>query len=311
MPRPPVEPSPADAGPLPLRYLRATRLPFLSVTLFACLIGFGTAAQAGALQPGPALFTLALALVCHAAVNVLNDYYDALNGSDAANTERVFPYTGGSRCIQNGVLSLRQTRDFGFALLALTVLGGLALLARAPGLLGIGLIGVLAGWAYSAPPLALNARGLGEAAVALCFALVAVGADAVQRGVPAAGPLLAAAGYGVAVTAILYINQFPDWRADAAAGKRHWVVRLGPQRAAGLFVPLLAVAYALQALAILSGALPPLAAAVLGLLPLWRRAARELAAHAGAPGRLAAGIQATILAANLFGLLTAAALAFG
>jgi 1,4-dihydroxy-2-naphthoate octaprenyltransferase len=35
-------------------------------------------------------------------VNVVNDYYDHLNGTDAANVERIFPFTGGSRFIQNG-----------------------------------------------------------------------------------------------------------------------------------------------------------------------------------------------------------------
>ena len=29
-----------------------------------------------------------------------------IGGSDRANTERIFPYTGGSRFIQNGVMSL-------------------------------------------------------------------------------------------------------------------------------------------------------------------------------------------------------------
>ena len=56
---------------------------------------------------------LALGLIVHAAVNVLNDYYDALNGSDAANTARVFPFTGGSRfqCRR----SLRPTNNVCFS----------------------------------------------------------------------------------------------------------------------------------------------------------------------------------------------------
>ena len=42
---------------------------------------------------------------------------------------------------------------------------------------------------------------------------------------------------GVNVLNILYINQFPDRRADEMTGKRHWVVRLGATRARwGYFV---------------------------------------------------------------------------
>ncbi|MDP1635484.1 MAG: prenyltransferase, partial [Gallionellaceae bacterium] len=85
-----------------LRYFAATRPPFLSVTFAACLIGLATAAADGTvLRPLAAFFTVFFALVAHAGINVLNDYYDALNGTDAANTERLFPFTGGSRFIQN------------------------------------------------------------------------------------------------------------------------------------------------------------------------------------------------------------------
>ena len=61
-----------------------------------------------------ASLTLLLALVAHAGINVLNDYFDALNGTDQRNVGRLFPFTGGSRFIQNGVLTVRQTRAFGY-----------------------------------------------------------------------------------------------------------------------------------------------------------------------------------------------------
>lgn len=309
MPTAPAEPRADDAAPRPLLYLRAVRPPFLSVTLFACLIGLGTAARDGRGDAGTGLAAVLLALVCHAAVNVINDWADARNGSDAANVERIYPFTGGSRFIQNGVLGERAMLHYALALFALTVAGGLALLARGGvDLLVIGMLGLGLGWGYSARPLALNARGLGEPTVALSFALVAAGADCVARGGFAWSALLAGSGYALAVTAILYVNQFPDRRADAQAGKRHWVVRLGPERAAAAFPGLIAAVYALQCLAVASGALPWAALAVFALTPLWLKVARELAAHAATPQRLAPAIRTTILAANLYGALTVAAL---
>ncbi len=93
MPPVPAEPR-ADAGtPLALRCLLAVRLPFLTVTLFAYLIGLGTAVRDGHALPAASLAGLLLALICHAAVNVINDWADARNGSDAANTERLSGYT--------------------------------------------------------------------------------------------------------------------------------------------------------------------------------------------------------------------------
>ena len=312
MPPVPAEPR-ADAGtPLALRCLQAVRLPFLTVTLFAYLIGLGTAVRDGHALPAASLAGLLLALICHAAVNVINDWADARNGSDAANTERIYPFTGGSRVIQNGVLGERAMLVLALALFALTIAGGLLLLVRgAPALFGIGFLGVVLGWGYSARPLALNAHGLGEPAVALCYALVAAGADCVVRGGFVWSALLAGSGFALAVTEILYVNQFPDRRADALAGKHHWVVRLGPVRAAALFPALIGAVYALQCLAVASGALPWPALAVFVLAPLWRQVARALAEHAETPSQLAPAIRTTILATNLYGALTAAALWIG
>jgi 1,4-dihydroxy-2-naphthoate octaprenyltransferase len=50
---------------------------------------------------------------------------------------------------------------------------------------------------------------------------------------------------GILIGAFLWINEFPDYRADRGGGKRTLVVRLGPQAASRVYVVLVAVAYAL------------------------------------------------------------------
>lgn len=290
------------------RYLQATRPPFLVASMVPCLIGLAAADFSGiGLNPLAALLTLFGAVLAHAGVNVLNDYYDALNGTDAINEERLYPFTGGSRFIQNSVLTERQTARFGWALMAAAGLVGLLLVPFAgPGLIGVGLAGLLIGWAYSAPPLALNSRGLGEIAVGICFGgLIVVGADMVQRGGFDTFPLLVAVPYALLVSALLYINQFPDYRADAAAGKRHWVVRLGPARARWGYPLLVAGAYGYLVGLLVLGSAPPLAALGLLTLPLSLAATRDLLRHAEAPSRLAPAIQRTIGAAVGHGTLLA------
>ncbi|HXF65154.1 MAG TPA: prenyltransferase [Burkholderiales bacterium] len=307
----PAEPTPA-ALPSPLgRYFFATRPAFLSVTLFACAIGLAAAHYAGVeIRPAAAAATVLLALVAHAGANVLNDYYDALNGTDAINTERLFPYTGGSRFIQNGVLTARETAVFGAALFAVVIVAGLALArVSGPWLLAIGAAGLFIGWAYSAPPLALNSRGLGEPCVAAGFALIAVGTDYVQRGALALFPLIAVVPYALLVANLLYINQFPDATADAAAGKRHWVVRLGRGRARWGYIAIALLAYGWLAGAVAADHLPPAALAGLLSAALSARASAGLWRHAGAPARLEPAIRATIGAACAHGLLLSAALA--
>ncbi len=305
------EPHPQQFSSRLATYFSATRPAFLSVTLAGALIGLGTARLDGhPIDMVKAVLTVLFALIAHAGANVVNDYYDALSGTDANNTARLFPFTGGSRFIQNGVLSLRQTRSFGYTLLIVVIPAGLWLTAHsASGLLGIGLTGLLIAWAYSAPPLQLMARGIGELAIVAGWLMVVLGTDFVQRGNFSALPLVAGMPFALLVAAILYINQFPDREADLSAGKRTLVARLGPQSARWGYLVIVGTAYLWLAVATLSGMLPKVV--IISLLPalLSITASHQLFRLADQPARLGTAIRATIAAANLHGVLIAAALA--
>ena len=306
------EPSPALAAhPLRCAFL-ATRPAFLSVTALAVLLGLACAWHGGAARHWvDGWLTLVFALAAHAGVNVVNDYHDARNGTDAANSERLFPFTGGSRFIQNGVWSAQTTGIFGYLLLLSVIPPGLWLM-RAVGmeLSYIGVAGLFLGWAYSAPPCQLASRGLGELAVAGGWTLVVVGSDFVQRRGFALPPLLAGLSYGLMVASLLYVNQFPDARADAHAGKRTVVVRCGRRGAVRGYAIIVGGAGVLLLLAIGAGVLPWAAAfALLALLPAGS-AYRCLRHHAETPAALLPAIKATLLATHLFGALLAAAIAF-
>ena len=292
------------------RYFAATRPAFLTASLMACLIGLATAWHGELAFDIPlALVTLLFALLTQAGVNVLNDYYDALNGTDAQNTGRIFPFTGGSRFIQNGVLTLAQMRNFGFALFAGVALAGLWLMERsAPQLMYVGLAGMFIGWAYSAPPFKLNSRGLGEACVAAGFLAITVGTDFVQRKGFDAAPFIAGLPYALLVTNLLYINQFPDRTADTAAGKLHWVARLPVQLARWGYALIVVLAYAWLLASVLMGWLPEYALVAVLALPLSVKAARLLLRHAAQPQQLGEAIKLTIGAMMVHGTLLSLAL---
>lgn len=209
--------------------LGATRPAFLSVTLVGVILGLSTAKADGVFNaPVLAGITLLFALIAHAGANVLNDYYDALSGCDAANVERIAPFTGGSRFIQNGLLSTHQTAIFGYALLITVIPAGIYLVAESgPGLLAIGLCGLFAGWAYSAKPFKLQSRGFGEIIITIAWMMIVIGSDYVQRGSFALTPLIAGLAYALLVANVLFINQIPDITADASAGKKTTIVRFG------------------------------------------------------------------------------------
>lgn len=302
---PPLEPSLATLPNPLLRYVAATRPAFLSVTFVGCLLGLATAAAAGVrLDPALASLTLFFALVAHAGANVVNDYYDALSGCDAGNHERVFPFTGGSRFIQNGLLSERAAGLYGHALLAAVIPAGLYLAAASGGgLIWIGLTGLLVGWAYSAPPCKLQARGLGELGITAGWLLVVVGSDFVQRHAFDFAPVAAGLGFALLVANVLYINQFPDVSADARAGKRTVVVQLGVDAARWGYALIALLAYGWVLAMVLAGRLPWLALGSLFPAGISYAAGRSLWRHAGFPAQLIDAIKRTILAAVLHGLL--------
>jgi 1,4-dihydroxy-2-naphthoate octaprenyltransferase len=309
MPTP--EPS-LSALPHPLaRYFVASRPPFLLVSLGSCLVGLAAAYASGVpMDAAKAVVTIVFAMAAQAGANVLNDYYDSVSGNDAANTERVFPFTGGSRVIQNGVLSERQMLAYGTALMTATMAAGLWLMAASgPELLFIGAAGVFTGWAYSAPPFRLNSRGWGEACIWVAWMLIAAGADYVQRGEPSALPWIASSGYALLVTNILFINQFPDRRADERVGKRHWVVRLGAERASDLYLVIGIGANVCLLAGVVSGVLPLTAVAALLAVPLIARASFDLQRYRNDVARLGPAIQATIAAALAHAALLSLALA--
>jgi 1,4-dihydroxy-2-naphthoate octaprenyltransferase len=74
----------------------------------------------------------------------------------------------------------------------------------------------------------LSGKGVGEFFLMIAFGVLPVcGAAWVQSGVFDLGSLLIAIPAGIWVMLILWINEVPDRKADAANGKRTLIVRLG------------------------------------------------------------------------------------
>ncbi len=304
------EPQPGSLEGVAL-YLAATRPPFLIAGALPVFIGLGAAWYVDhAFSLITAILTVLGAVIAHAGINVFNDYYDHLNGTDENNTDRIFPFTGGSRFIQNGLLSPEQCRNFALFLFALTMLIGLVLTyLSGPELILIGFLGLLIGWAYSAPPLALNSHGFGELCVGLGFGtLIPLGAFYTQTSQFALEPLLIGIPYGLLTANLLVINQFPDRSADMAAGKHHLVVRMPVHLGRWLYLIIAGLAYVLLPVFVLNNLLPGLV--LLGLIaaPFSLYAAMSLIWYADQPGKLTQPIKLTILAMVLMGISSSLAL---
>jgi len=255
----------------------------------------------------PAVFTLLAALSVQAGTNVLNDYFDHRNGNDEANREFVRPFSGGSRVIQLGLMSPVETLLLGVGLCAAAAAIGIGLaVTGAPWVLAFGLAGLVSGVFYTARPLSWVTRGLGEVMVALNFGvLMVLGAYYVQTGEVTRDATLASLPIALLIALVLYINEFPDYRADAATNKRTLVVRLGRERAARLYLVIGGVAFA-SVIALVAGSVAPVASlGALAGIPLWVNASRIVLQHHEEPFELAPANALTAIAHLATGLLFA------
>lgn len=215
-------------------YILALRPQFFTAVIVPILIGTASAKLLNNLFSLKLfLLTVLASVLFHGAMNLFNDYFDDKNGTDNINTEMLSPFTGGGRMIQKGLMTSKETFIYGFVLLTLGCLTGIILaLHSGPILYFIGLTGLLTGFFYSAPPLFLASRGLGEICIALNFGFLSVlGTYFVQTSLISYSPLMLSIAPAMLITAVLYINQFPDYTADKAVGKNNLVVRLGKKKA--------------------------------------------------------------------------------
>jgi 1,4-dihydroxy-2-naphthoate octaprenyltransferase len=266
--------------------LRATRLPFLSATFIPVFIGLAIAAWHGHFDMVSALLTVVGAAAAHLGLNVANDVFDARLGADEKNVNPT-QFSGGSRVIQYGLVSLRRMTMISVAFYGIAIAIGLVLLLirPSPALLVIGVLGILISLFYTAPPFKLVYRGLGELAVAVGFGpLMLVGAYVVQSGgALSIEPFVASIPIALLVALILYVNEVPDRPADARAGKRTLPVRLPQGAVVNLYLVAALAAFTVIVGGVLTGVLPiPALLAVLAL-PLVRRVYDGLQANYDSP----------------------------
>jgi len=162
----------------------------------------------------------------------------------------------------------------------LAALIGLVLLAThgSPALLVIGIVGFIVSLEYTAPPLKFVYRGLGELAVALGFGpLMLLGAYVVEtRGTLSWEPFAASIPIALLVALILYVNEIPDRRGDARAGKRTLPVRFSREAVIGGYRVAAAAAYVALVAGVALGILPIPTLLMLLTIPLALRVSRGL-----------------------------------
>lgn len=174
----------------------------------------------------------ALALLCailiQVGTNFFNDVIDFRNGVDGDQR------SGPRRLLQMGKVSETRMRAAAHAcFLSAFILGFPLVLKGGLVVLAIGIISIIIGYSYSAPPLKLAYRGIAEPFVVLFFGSVAVvGVEWLHTRSFSALGVITGLQVGMLATVLLVINNIRDHKEDAERGKLTTVARFG--RAFGL-----------------------------------------------------------------------------
>jgi 1,4-dihydroxy-2-naphthoate octaprenyltransferase len=172
-------------------------------------------------------------------------------------------------------------------------------------------MGFLAGYLYSASPISLMSRGLGEVTIFLAFGpLITWGTYYAMTGLLTLEAFLLGIPLGFLITAVIWINQFPDLEADRDAGKRNCVVRLGRDRSRFIYALLMLGPYAVVLFWVLTqpGSWPYLAAVL--TIPIALKAIKILYAHYQTYDEIIPAQALTIQTHLVLGLVLSGALVF-
>jgi len=216
------------------------------------------------------------ALFLHIGTNVTNEIYDVRKGIDSITSPRA------SHALVKGRLSEREA--FGLALAAFVVATGIGiwLIAERGWLVAVfGILGLVGGAGYTAPPLQYKFRALGVPLVFLLMGpLMVIGGYYVVTGTFDWNTVAVSIPVGLLVAAILHGNEWRDIGEDARAGIVTLSIRAGRQVAHIGYVSLVVGAYLALAMAVAAKVLPPATLLAMLSLPLLVRAIRssELAA---------------------------------
>jgi len=248
-----------------------------------------------------AFLALVVALGIQVGTNFVNDYADGVRGTDEV---RVGPV----RLVAGELASVRDVKIAAAISFAIAGVAGLLLaLTVSLWLIPLGLICVVAGWAYTGGPHPYGYLGFGELFVFVFFGLVATAGSAYVQHAPYVATyhghsynyaynwwfvLWVGVPVGLLAAALLQANNLRDIETDTAAGKKTLAVRLGRQNGGLLYsITLMGVALSIGVLQHYRGwSLIALLAMPLAFYPvriaMSERAGRRLLPMLGATARL-------------------------
>jgi 1,4-dihydroxy-2-naphthoate polyprenyltransferase len=149
-------------------------------------------------------------------------------------------FAGGSRILTDGKIS--PMVPFWTSIITLFLAGVIGIflqfyLKTGPYTLVLGCLGAFPGYFYSTEPVRLVKRGVGEIFIGFCYGWLPVAsAFYIQTG--SIHPIIHWIGIpiGLSIFNVIFLNEFPDYEADVATGKKNLLSRIGKEKGVLLYI---------------------------------------------------------------------------
>ncbi|KXK02475.1 MAG: 1,4-dihydroxy-2-naphthoate polyprenyltransferase [Chlorobi bacterium OLB4] len=213
--------------------------------------------------------TLTGAILVHIGSNVINDIYDYRTGMDKEDKENGVP-AGGSMVLSFGWATEKQMKMIAIVSLTIASLIGVFLFTHAgEWILYLSLFGLLSAIFYTATPVSLKYKALGDLQVILSFGVgMTLGAYIVQTGSFSWIPVILSIPFGLLIDAILHANNIRDINFDGKFGVKTLPILIGENASKKIYYLLISGAYLSVIVFVVLSYLPWTSLLVLLTLPI-------------------------------------------
>jgi 1,4-dihydroxy-2-naphthoate polyprenyltransferase len=206
------------------------------------------------------VITLIGAIAIHVTTNLVNDIYDFKKGIDKEDKEIGIPH-GGSQVLSMGLVSKKFMKVVGMLSTLIAIATGVYLYTQAGNwILYLSAFGLLSAIYYTASPIALKYKALGDIQVFLSFGTgMTLGAYIVQTHEFSWIPIILSIPFGLLIDAILHSNNIRDLNFDGKFGVKTLPILIGERLSFYFYYFLILGAYTSIVIFVITGLLPWLA----------------------------------------------------
>ncbi len=281
-------------------WLEVVRVKFFLAGVPSVILGTALAFYwTGSFNFSSFLLSLIGVILAMVGTYTFNEYYDYKTGADVLiPSEYITPFNAGSRILPSGLLKPDPVLKLGIiSWIIYSIIAVYFTLTIGWMIIPLSLIGLISGAFYTMPPFKWAYRGVGEFLIGLNYGLlITFGSYYVQAAnLPIELITLPSLIPALLITAVIWINEFPDYYTDRIVNKMNLVVRMGLEKARTIFYILTAGIYVILFIGILLETIPLTGLILLATTPIAYKNIAIFRKYYSTPKKLIPSMRGTIL----------------